>query len=170
MHHGTCVTHVPWCMSWSPTHNGGENVPGIPGACVTRNFTYLIRGPWIKIIVIVTNCWQIINRLVNKCQIRLDFDEWQWSNLISKYTALWKQGILTTYVPSSTELSRHIAYKNSQLLRNVYPQHRLHVRHDIYTHIHQSHDGPIIYPQYRSHGGHILYPQNRSHGGHVIYP
>ena len=24
---------------------GGENVRGIPGACVTRNFTYLARGP-----------------------------------------------------------------------------------------------------------------------------
>ena len=32
MHHGTCVTHVPWCMSGSLTHDGGENVPGIPGA------------------------------------------------------------------------------------------------------------------------------------------
>ena len=33
MHHGTCVTHVPWCMSGSRTRGGGENVPGIPGAC-----------------------------------------------------------------------------------------------------------------------------------------
>ena len=33
MHHGTCVTHVPWCMSGSLTHGGGENVPGIPDAC-----------------------------------------------------------------------------------------------------------------------------------------
>ena len=33
MHHGTCVTHVPWCMSGSLTYGGGENVPGIPGAC-----------------------------------------------------------------------------------------------------------------------------------------
>ena len=24
---------------------GGENVPGIPGACATHNFTYLVRGP-----------------------------------------------------------------------------------------------------------------------------
>ena len=24
----------------------GENVPGIPGACATRNVTYLVRGPW----------------------------------------------------------------------------------------------------------------------------
>ena len=33
MHNGTCVTHVPWCMSRSFTRNCGENVPGIPGAC-----------------------------------------------------------------------------------------------------------------------------------------
>ena len=33
MHHGTYVTHVPWCMSGSLTCGGGENVPGIPNAC-----------------------------------------------------------------------------------------------------------------------------------------
>ena len=33
MHHGTCVTHVPSCMSVSLTRGGGENVLGIPGAC-----------------------------------------------------------------------------------------------------------------------------------------
>ena len=46
MHHGTCVKHVPWCMSESLTDGGWENVPGIPGACATRNFAYLVRGPW----------------------------------------------------------------------------------------------------------------------------
>ena len=46
MHHGTCVTHMPWCMSGSLTRGGGENVPGIPGACATCNFAYLVRGPW----------------------------------------------------------------------------------------------------------------------------
>ena len=45
MHHGTCVTHVPWFMSGSLTCGAGENVPGIPGACATRKFTYL--GPLI---------------------------------------------------------------------------------------------------------------------------
>ena len=45
MHHGTCVTHVPWCMSGSLNRGGGENVPGIPGTCATHNFTYLARGP-----------------------------------------------------------------------------------------------------------------------------
>ena len=46
MHHGACVTHMPWCMSGSLTRGGGKNVPGIPGACATRNFTYLARGQW----------------------------------------------------------------------------------------------------------------------------
>ena len=48
MHHGTCTTHVPWWMSGSLTRGVGENVPGIPGACTTRNFTYLVRGPWLR--------------------------------------------------------------------------------------------------------------------------
>ena len=46
MYHGTCVSHVPWCMSGSLIRGGGENVPGIPGACATRNFKYLARDPW----------------------------------------------------------------------------------------------------------------------------
>ena len=44
-HHVTCVTHVPWCMPGSLTRGGGENVTVIPGACATRNFLYLVRGP-----------------------------------------------------------------------------------------------------------------------------
>ena len=48
MHHGTCVTHVPWCMSGSLTRGGGENVPGISGACATRHFRYLIRCLCLK--------------------------------------------------------------------------------------------------------------------------
>ena len=45
MHHDTCVTHVSWCMSGSLTRGGGENVPGIPGACATQNCMYLVKGP-----------------------------------------------------------------------------------------------------------------------------
>ena len=51
IHHGTCVTHVTWCMSGSLTRGGRENVPGIPGipgASATRNFTYLVRGPYAR--------------------------------------------------------------------------------------------------------------------------
>ena len=43
MHHGACVTRVPWCMSGWLTRGGGEN---LLGACATRNFTYLARSPW----------------------------------------------------------------------------------------------------------------------------
>ena len=46
IHHGMCVTHVPWCMSGSLIRSGEKNVPGIPGACAIHNFTYLARGPW----------------------------------------------------------------------------------------------------------------------------
>ena len=46
MHDGTWVTHVPWCMVGSLTRGDRENVPGILGACTTRSFTHLARGPW----------------------------------------------------------------------------------------------------------------------------
>ena len=50
-HHGTRMTHVPWCMPGSLTsgvlwNRWRGNVPSIPGACATRNFTYLARGPF----------------------------------------------------------------------------------------------------------------------------
>ena len=70
MHHGTCVTHVPWCMSGSSNRSGGENVPGIPGACATRNFRYLVRGPW----TLTDYCWLLsvwtlcgLNCMTNGC-------------------------------------------------------------------------------------------------------
>ena len=49
MHHGTCVSHVPWCMSGPLNCGGRENVPGIPGACTNHNFTYLSRGPCLTV-------------------------------------------------------------------------------------------------------------------------
>ena len=46
MHHGTCVTHVSWCMSGSLNRGSGQPVSGISGICAPRFFTYLARGPW----------------------------------------------------------------------------------------------------------------------------
>ena len=57
MHHGTCVMHGPWCMSGSLTRCGGENVPGIPDACASRNFTYLARCPWDIPMAEWLRCW-----------------------------------------------------------------------------------------------------------------
>ena len=36
MHHGTCVTHVPWFMSGSLTRSDGENVPGACAPAILR--------------------------------------------------------------------------------------------------------------------------------------
>ena len=46
MHHGTCATHVPWCMLGLLTRGVGENVPGHPSGCAACNFKYLAKGPW----------------------------------------------------------------------------------------------------------------------------
>ena len=52
----TCITARAWCTCHDACRNRklaicfevgvGGNVPSIPGACATRNFTYLVRGPW----------------------------------------------------------------------------------------------------------------------------
>ena len=56
IYHGRRVTHVPWCMSGSLTRGGGENVPGIPGACTTHSFTYLAhRGPYTVVDIFQTS-------------------------------------------------------------------------------------------------------------------
>ena len=61
MHYGMCITHAPWCLSGSLTRR--ENVPGIPGACATRNFAYLVRSPWIRMIWFDCSvCWWIVDK------------------------------------------------------------------------------------------------------------
>ena len=44
MHHGTCVTHVPWCMSGSFTCGEGKRSRHSRRMRI-RNFVYLARGP-----------------------------------------------------------------------------------------------------------------------------
>ena len=53
MHHGTCVTHVPWRMSGSLTRRGGENVPGLLGASAISNFSWVARGPWTSFLAMI---------------------------------------------------------------------------------------------------------------------
>ena len=52
MHHGTCVTHVPWCMSGSLTCGDGENVPGIPGSCAPAILRIWQEAHWAHYIYI----------------------------------------------------------------------------------------------------------------------
>ena len=48
-HQGTCVCRDA-CLDRSLMASfkvgSGKNIPGIPGVCATRNFTYLVRGPF----------------------------------------------------------------------------------------------------------------------------
>ena len=83
MHHGTCVTHVPWCMSGSLTCGDEENVPGIPGACapailriwqVAHGWGLCGKWPWPN----VANTWL----LVDSAEVRA----W-WSNYIPHKTS-----------------------------------------------------------------------------------
>ena len=52
MHHGTCATHVPWCMPWSQT--GGFLWNKWRGRCSRHSrrmcnpqFYFLVRCPWL---------------------------------------------------------------------------------------------------------------------------
>ena len=56
MHHGTCVTHVPWCMSGSLTRGGGEKRSRHSRRMHTRNFTYLAGGPWVDTQIRARTC------------------------------------------------------------------------------------------------------------------
>ena len=61
----TAATPAPWCMLGSLTHGGGENVPGILGAHITCNFTYLVVDPWPSLLIFKGNypwnyCKQIL--------------------------------------------------------------------------------------------------------------
>ena len=65
----TCITARAWrtcsdaCrdryLVVSVEVGGGENVPGIPGAWATHNFTYLVRGP-LKV-----HCWSICQKIID---------------------------------------------------------------------------------------------------------
>ena len=55
---------------------GGENVPGIPGACATQDFAYLVRGPWL------TPCWILLHR-----------NKYNGENFEAELNFLWRFGI-----------------------------------------------------------------------------
>ena len=48
MYHGSCVSHVPWCMSGPLTRGGGKNYPGIPGACAPAILRIRYKRPMHK--------------------------------------------------------------------------------------------------------------------------
>ena len=91
MHHGTCTTHVPWCMSESLTRGGGENVLGIPGVCATRNFAHVVRVPMLDQQTVMANILGLfhigsigglvhqkkyLNVLINNCMSKNRYNYW----------------------------------------------------------------------------------------------
>ena len=72
MHHGTCVTHVPWCMSGSLIRSDGENVPGIPGACAPA-----ILCIWQEAHTERQQEGQNSQHILNKVS-HLTFSDWHW--------------------------------------------------------------------------------------------
>ena len=91
MHYGTCVTHVPWCMSGSLTLGSGENVPGIPGACATRNCIHLSRGPsstnhmqwFLKYIFVVGTGGSAVHILCYEYAVLFEKKQYLWSLYIT---------------------------------------------------------------------------------------
>ena len=116
MHHGTCVTHVPWCMSGSLTCGDGENVPGIPGACApailriwqeahSHLFDFLSLGLntnwyvnlvyWRRILYrfcFIYSCFYICNRSFPTISSRIIID------VASTLSKLWAEGNLFGWV------------------------------------------------------------------------
>ena len=140
MHHGTCVTHVPWYMPESLTSGfpwslWQGNVPGIPSACATHNFTYLARGPlrlyrlpwgWISIICNVSLSPQrqqiLPGSMVTKIWRHWASVGWRWqfaSNCICPYNATAKACAARTDIVKS---HKHLHIGNFRWL-----QYRVHV-------------------------------------------
>ena len=95
MHHGTCMPHVSWCMSGSLTRDGGERVPGIPGACTTRTFAYLVRGLCVRIVLIQHGLSELHLIMIASDEywcgfIFLSHFNWQWSLYLLYVVSEWE--------------------------------------------------------------------------------
>ena len=57
MHHGTCFTHVPWCMSGSLTRGGGENFPAFPAHAQPVILCIWQETHWLEIFAVCSLFW-----------------------------------------------------------------------------------------------------------------
>ena len=73
-------THVPWCMSGSLIRGGGENVPGIPGACSTHKLTYLSRGPFLTYWQMYAwwTGWWLVDKLAKYIRGNIGYNLYMW--------------------------------------------------------------------------------------------
>ena len=84
MHHGTCVTHVPWCMSGSLNRGGGKHNTDIPSASASGYFTYLARGPSARLFKELFVCWWCSS----------PFDLYTWSMFTPKLFQIFPPGVI----------------------------------------------------------------------------
>ena len=96
----TCITARAWrtcraacrdrLLAVSFEVDGGENVPGIPDACATHNFTYLVRGPLLQMSIcplrrVLVN-WSIMSPVKTPVY-------WSSVETIRRHSVIWmKQG------------------------------------------------------------------------------
>ena len=118
MHYGTCVTHVPWCMPGSLSSGflwvgGGENVPGIRGACTTRNFTYLVRGPLRNCQAFVTCKWTChlsiltVYRHLNECMSKVFTAKWRFKIISPIFGYIKKKTIKKDTIKTVYQRNKH---------------------------------------------------------------
>ena len=111
MHHGTCVTHVPWCIPGSLTSGFlccpcGENVFSIPGACTTLNFMYLVRGSLYK--WSGDNCYDCKSKLIPSSSPR-DFITLYFCRSPSRSSSV-IQSVLKIFVSQQNYIPYHKIY------------------------------------------------------------
>ena len=111
MPHGTCVTHVSWCMSGSLTRGGGENVPGIPGACARP-----ILGIWQE-----AHCHDsmvLLEWFVYFC-VNIERPCWIWSSMVQTITHFRWQ-----FFPITVKLYPDVSCNKTsdKLIQHVTPQ------------------------------------------------
>ena len=67
MHHGTCVTHVPWCMSGSPTCDGGGKRSRHSDHMRNPQFYVSGRGPWrLRHLVLMITLSVVIDHIAHR--------------------------------------------------------------------------------------------------------
>ena len=92
---------------------GGENVPGIHSACVTRNFAYLLRSPWYlpcEIYKLVLQRWEV----GTTCEI-LSFDTCLYVSSLNSIGKSWR----IFYIKSSGACILHITWSRPRLVTHT---------------------------------------------------
>ena len=79
---------------------GGENVPGIPSACATHKFTYLVRSPWSNTQTHKHTHWRVLHTISH--EIILKVSDWFYGVMI------YRQLMLCISVRTTSYTQRHL--------------------------------------------------------------